>query len=57
MESSRQVELAASGSFHDLLPPVGFARHKLFKLGIGDDWEDPFAGIGLETTADQDDLS
>ena len=37
--------------------PVGFARHKLFKLGIGDDWEDPFAGIGLETTADQDDLS
>ena len=57
MESSRQAELAASGSFHDLLPPVGFACHKLFKLGIGDDWEDPFAGIGLETTADQDDLS
>jgi len=25
-----------------------------FKLGIGDDWEGPFAGIGFEMTAEQD---
>ena len=27
-----------------------------FKLGTGDDWEGPFAGIGFETTAEQDEF-
>ena len=62
MESSRQAELAASGvilpsllaSLRDRFP--GWLCPPQFKLGIGDDWEAPFAGIGFETTAEQDEF-
>ena len=60
MESSRQAEFAASGvispsllaSLQDSFP--GWYYPPQFKLGIGDDWEGPFAGIGFEMTAEQD---
>ena len=62
MGSSRQAELAASGvislgllaSLQDPFPD--WLCPPQFKLGIGDDWEGPLAGIGFETTAEQDDF-
>ena len=35
-------------------PFPGWLCPAQFKLGIGDDWKGPFAGIGFETTAKQD---
>ena len=60
MESSRQAELAALevispcvlASLQDLFPR--WLCLPQFKLGIGEDWEGPFAGIGFETTAEED---
>ena len=62
MESSRQAELAALGvilsrvlaSLQDPFP--SWVCPPQFKLGIGDNWEGPFTGIGFETTAEQDDF-
>ena len=57
----RQAELAASGVIsHSLLaslrdPFPGWLCPPQFKLGIGDDWEGPFAEIGFEMTVKQDD--
>ena len=62
MESSRQAELVASGVISPSLlaslqvPFPGWLCPPQFKFGIGDDWEGPFAGIGFETTAEQDDF-
>ena len=62
MESSRQAELVALG----LISPCVLARLQdpfpswlclpQFKLGIGNNWEGPFAGNVLETAAEQDDF-
>ena len=41
-------------SLQDTFP--GWLCPPQFKLGIGDDWEGQFAGIGFETTAKQDDF-
>ena len=57
MESRRQAEVAASGVISPSLlvslqdPFPSWLCPPQFKLGIGNDWEGPFAGIGFETTA------
>ena len=63
MESSRQAELVTLGV---ISPSVLASLQALFlhgwvcppklKLGIGDDWEGPFARIGFEMTAEQEDF-
>ena len=60
MESSRQAELVALGvispsllaSLQDSFP--SWLCPLQFKLGIGDNWEGPYARISFETTTEQD---
>ena len=61
MESSRPAELVALGVISPCVlarlqdPFPGWLCLPQFKLGIGNNWEGPFAGIVLETAAKQSD--